>query len=224
MFAPEAVPYTFDGKYSRCYCQPQVAVDPRHVYTLFEVLNLGVVGHAVESGCAFGASSTAFVEAMARNQALRCEFIDPVLQASFLDVLNNARTATFQVHREPAVQALKKIDKPDFIFLDGRHDLLSVYHEVRAVEEMRRNLLIFAAHDTSATAHGYEQAEGAAWLKKTVMLDWGWYCVEDAEQRDGEETHRGLFIATPSRGIHRLLVQCFRKWCSDPAPVLQEVA
>lgn len=224
MFNPEAVPYTFDGLYQRCYAMPQVAVDRRHVYTLFEVLNLGVVNHAVEIGCAFGASSTAFVEAMNRNSGLKSSFIDPITQQSFLDVLNRSRNGTFQVYRETSVEALMRIETFDFIFVDGLHDLLSVYKEMHLIEQMRERLLIIAAHDTSATAHGYPAAEGAEWLKREVMLDWGWHCIEDAQKRDGEETHRGLFMATPSRGIHRLLVQCFRKWCSDPDPVFAEAA
>lgn len=223
MFAPESIPYTFDGRYQRCYCLPQIAVDPRHVYTLFEVLNLGIVRHAVEIGCAFGASSTAFVEAMNRNTGLKSSFIEPTLQQSFLDVLNGSRNGTFQVYEEPSVSVLQRIEPFDFIFVDGLHDLLSVYKEIHLIEQVREKLLIIAAHDTSASAHGYELAEGAEWLKRQVMLDWGWHCIEDAVKRDGEETHRGLFMGTPSRGVHRLLLQCFRKWCADPDPVTKLV-
>lgn len=209
-------PYEFTGNYAFCYRNPRNCMDKRHVYTLFDILCSVPFKSALEVGCADGASSTAFVEAMKRTDDLRCTFVDPRITQSLIDVVDSQRDSTralivqgtsYDVLRSPETYG----GPFDFVCLDGNHDYESVAAEIALVN--RTNLLGIAGHDTSATVAGYPKAEGAELLKRTVMFDWGWYCIEDNQKREGEETQRGLFFGTPSREVYKRAVAAFRRHC-----------
>jgi len=211
-----SAPYEFTGAYAGCYTCPPNCMDVRHVYTLCDILRTGVFRSALEVGCADGASSTAFVEAANHTEDLRVTFCDVRVSESLLSVANNLHQKSRGIVANcPSVKVLENPEQYggpfDFVLLDGRHDLESVRDEVDLLA--RNKPLAVAGHDTSATLAGYPLAEGAEYLRREVQWGWGWYCIEDNLRRDGEETQRGLFFATPSLGVYRRARAAFRRWC-----------
>lgn len=207
------VPYEFDGPYSGCFQQSEIAMDRRHIYLLHEVLRSIPFVDALEVGSAFGASATAFVEAMKFNHELRATFCDPFISDSLRSVLLQAHDPSrVTIAQRTSVEYLAAREKShDIILLDGLHDFETVSGELSFISAKRP--LVLVAHDTSATLAGYPAAEGAEFLRREVTLGWGWFGIEDNLRRQGEETHRGLFMATPSKSIYERLQHCYQKWC-----------
>lgn len=207
-------PYTFDGQYSYCYTHPSNCADKRHVYTIYELLRTGLFSNALEVGTSDGATSTAFVEAAKVTPTLRYTCCDiQVAQATLMVVPGD------HFYLGKSVEILRDTQEPfDFIHLDGDHTVEGVAEELAAID--RTHLLAITGHDTSASVAGYKLCEGAELLRRTVMYDWGWYCIEDNLRRDGEETHRGLFFATPSPGVYKRALSAFRRHCWEPQGVL----
>lgn len=209
-------PYEFTGPYAGCYTTPALSLDKRHVFVLYELLRSGLFIRALEVGCANGASSTAFVEAVNRNSQLNVTFCDPVTSQMFLNALNNVddidRVQLVQAESQFVLSDAERFGGPfDFILLDGDHSEPVVTEEIALIDRSR--LLGIAGHDTSATCAGYRKAEGAELLKRTAMFDWGWYCIEDNMIREGEETQRGLFFATPSLSVYKRALATFKRHC-----------
>lgn len=216
------VPYEFTGPYEPCYRLRENCVDERHVYTIHDVLLAVPFQSALEIGCADGASSTAFVEAMNRRNTLRATFCDLVVTGNLQQVVNNtADKSRAHIVAGSSTQVLwnpAEFGGPfDFIFVDGSHDFDSVAAELDAIREFKP--LAIMAHDTGGMHYGNPACEGAAFLKRVIAMEWGWYTLEDDLRRDGEETHRGLFFATPSAGVFRRAKSVFRKWCLDEVGV-----
>lgn len=195
-------PYSFDvPAYQGCYEYPPSATDPRHVYMIHEVLMAWPFRRTLELGSFFGASSTAFIEAINRGHAMDATFCDVSVNDSLFDVLTHC-TAPDRVHltRQPSWQVLDSEEDWDFIFVDAAHDLDTVTLEVKRL--LRRRPLCLMAHDTNATAAGFSKCEGAAYLKQTFERDLGYLCLEDNMVRFGEKTERGLFLATSDPDLY----------------------
>lgn len=212
-----APPYTFDGPYAGCYANRAMCVDERHVYLMYEILKSWAFDSALEIGSYNGASSTAFVEAIRQNKLWRALFCDRFITPSLMNVLENGAAHPDSVYspvttqQQDSVFVLSAPEPFDFIFVDGNHDMASVAPEVEQL--VRRRPLCVMAHDTNAMDAGYPKAEGAKYLKETFQKLSGYQCIEDAEKRDGEEAHRGMFLATSDPRLFRIASTLFDKWC-----------
>lgn len=216
MNATEEILYTFDGPYADCYRCPSNCIDKRHAYLLHDILRSGMFCRALEIGCADGASSTAFIEAVNRTTLLRVTLCDVQLTNSLVSVAMNADdTERVIVANKPSTEVLADPQQHggpfDFVFVDGNHDFASVKAEYDLLRVAKP--LAICAHDTSATLAGYPKAEGAEYLKRAIALEWGWLTLEDNIRRPDEATERGFFFATPNTEIYRRVKSMFYHWC-----------
>ncbi len=209
-------PYRWDMAYARCYAVPEVAMDKRHVYLLNDILRSWPFKNALEIGSFNGASSTAFVEAINAGSEMTATFCDVCPTHSLMDVVKNCRVPDrAKITRSPSTVVLDAVIQDsaqpyDFVLVDGRHDAESVAQELMRL--IVRKPLCVMAHDTNATEAGFPACEGAKLLRDTFD-SLGWWCLEDREERDGELTHRGIFMATPSKELWLAGNDAFLRWC-----------
>lgn len=204
-------PYTFSGAYRDAYCIPDMAMDPRHVFIVHEVLAGWPFKSALELGSFCGASSTAFIEAINRGSQMLATFCDIFPSESLWNVARNATApGRVRITKSPSVEVLNWTEDFDFILVDACHDLESVKAELAKL--IPRRPLCVMAHDTNATDAGWPKAEGARLLRQTFQAMPEYQCIEDAKYREDEQTHRGLFLATSDQRLFDLANGVFEKW------------
>lgn len=205
-------PYAFSAPaYQNCYSIPDMAMDPRHVFVVHEILKVWPFKHALEIGSFCGASSTAFVEAINAGSQMVATFCDTQITRSLLDVAGNCKhPERARLTKDPSTHVLDCDEEFDFILVDAGHDLESVRHELGRL--LIRKPLCVMAHDTNATAAGYPHAEGAKLLADTFRAWPEYRCIEDAEKRPAEQTHRGLFFATTDARLFELAKGIFKQY------------
>jgi hypothetical protein len=206
-------PYRFEGAYAQCLVNDQGAgMDVRHIYMLHDILRLGWE-NPLEIGCFNGASSTAFIEALNGGRIPQALFCDVCLRDSLVSVLKNAKyPEKVRYTRQPSWQLLDVAETFDLIFLDAAHDLDTVSLELKKL--LRRRPKCLLAHDTSATENGFSHCEGAQLLRDTFQNTEGYYCIEDNDKREGELTHRGLFLATTCGEVFWRAADAFKEWAN----------
>jgi predicted O-methyltransferase YrrM len=205
------VTYTFDGPYAACYSIRYMAMDERHVAMLHGVLSGWPFKNALELGSFRGASSTAFVEAINNGSPMVATFCDAEPTESLWSVVRNcSQPGRVRVTADLSWHVLESPETFDFVLVDANHDLESVTLELERL--LIRKPLCVMAHDTNATRMGYPKAEGAHHLKRTFQQHDDYYCIEDAARREGEQTERGLFLATTDPALFRMAVEVFRVW------------
>lgn len=210
-------PYPFTGPYAGCYADPVGAMDPRHVGILFDILKAWPFQAAIELGSYNGASSTAFIEAINTGSPMAATFCDIHPRQSLWDVVRNCQhPARVRVTKDPSWDVLASFEHFDFVMVDAYHDAESVAKEVELLLTRRPPCIM--AHDTNATAAGYEKCEGAALLARTIRelsgykgSPWYW-CLEDKRAREYERTDRGLFFATTDLLLYMAAKRAFEKW------------
>jgi predicted O-methyltransferase YrrM len=207
----DLVPYEFDGPYAQCLSDPRTAMDRRHIYMMHDILMAHPFRNCLEIGSYRGASATAFVEAMNKVARMFTTFCDVNITDGLCEVLWNCKDKhRARTTSNPSWSVLDSAEDFDFILVDGCHDLASVTKELERLV-IRRPLCVMA-HDTNATAAGYPLAEGAEYLKRVFKSMYGYGCLEDKANREGEETHRGLFFATTSEELYRKAQHIFARW------------
>lgn len=204
-------PYTFNGAYDGCYAEPSGAMDFRHVFMLHDILRGWDFRNALELGSYNGASATAFVEAINAGSPMVATFCDIEPTESLWNVVRHCYDpAKVRVTKESSYLVLESAENFDFVLVDASHDIASVTAELQRL--ILRKPLCVMGHDTNASATGYPLAEGAALLKRAFQLMPEYQCIEDAKWREGEETHRGLFLATTSAELFALAERAYEKW------------
>lgn len=201
-----SLPYEYDAG------DEQIAMDKRHVYLLHDILCAGHFRSALEIGCAYGASTTAFVMAMRAIPEMRVTLCDIFISESVKQLTKDCGER-LTILQTPSVEVLESPREFDFILVDACHDMKSVAAEVDRL--IPRKPLCLMAHDTSATLAGYPESEGAEYLKRRFMLEPGYLCLEDNLTRESEATERGLFFATTSEALFSVAQQRFSKWCAE---------
>jgi hypothetical protein len=211
-------PYTFTGAYAGCYGNRIMAIDERHVYLIHAILTAWPFKSALELGAYLGASSTAFVEAVNRGSVGKAAFCDVRPTDSLRKVAGRCKDQTkVAIYPYPTTFVLDLPEAFDFVLVDANHDMDSVRPEVDRL--LVRKPLCIMAHDTNATAAGYGRADGAQYLRQVFEAHPEYICLHDCEQREGEETHRGLFFATTSNELFELAEAAYAKWCGAPMEV-----
>lgn len=208
-------PFFFDGPYGGCYAVPAMAMDRRHVYLIHDILKRWPFKNTLELGSWMGASSTAFVSAINAGSPMVATFCDVSPTDSLWDVVGNCRyPERVRVTADKSWEVLESSEDFDLVLVDANHDRASVQAELDRLV-IRRPLCIIA-HDTSATASGYPHAEGAKMLadelRTTWRNRWEYQTFEDNARREGEETHRGLTIATNDPALARIVRRAMDHW------------
>lgn len=204
-------PFEFTGAYANCYINPDVAMDQRHVFILYEILSSWPFKSALELGSFWGASSTAFVEAINSGSEMTATFCDINVSNGLRSVMSNCKHQDrVRLAANLSSHVLSSADPFDFVLVDAFHDTASVTPELEQL--MIRKPLCVMAHDTNATAAKYPHAEGAEMLKRAFEDLPEYHCFEDCERRAGERTERGLFLATTDVRLFRVACGAFGKW------------
>lgn len=166
------------------------AIDARHVQWLYRVLKYAKPKTVIEIGCFQGFSSLAIMQAIDKNYVQNAHLIDTNIQQSVRDIARE----NVVLHQTFSTTALPEIDDVDdlAVFIDGDHSYTAVAAELPYV--LAKNPRIIIAHDVTATAAGYGDCEGPAWLWGELQAK-GWTCVVDCLPRFDELTHRGLLMA-----------------------------
>lgn len=194
MFEKHALaPFDF-RQYPHIWKMPDWTVDKRHIYWMYDILASGNIRTALEIGSLYGASSTAFVEAINHGALQHATFCDttvtPELEEALQQCVFPDRVHMFEGR---AADLLRSGASFDYVFVDGDHSFEAVHEELDLILQMRPRVIM--AHDTSATGSGFAVCEGPTYLKHRLQT-LGWYCLEDALPREHERTHRGMFFAT----------------------------
>lgn len=206
-------PYSFmTPAYARCYADRYSAMDPRHVFTVHAVLRSWPFAKAVELGSLHGASSTAFIEAVNMGRLADALFCDVDLTPSLVSVMKNTtRPEAVRYTSSHSWDVLAGDEFFDFILLDANHNKSSVDKELEHI--VRRKPLCLMAHDTNATDAGYPKCEGAKMIRSVFQAMPEYFCLEDAANRPGERTHRGLFLATTDPDLFKVATQAYETFC-----------
>lgn len=204
-------PYAFTGPYAKCYTHASSAIDERHVYILADILASWPFKAALELGCLYGASTTAFIEAINGGSEMVATFCDVDLTQSLVAVLGSCRFADrIAVTRDHSWDVLDSPEDFDFVLHDAGHDPKSISLELDLL--VKRRPLCFMAHDTNASAAGYVACDGSELLKRTFEQMPDYQCIEDCQHRDGERTERGLFLATRDAELFALAQSIYERW------------
>jgi hypothetical protein len=173
------------------------AIDRRHLFWMYEVLAASGFQHALEIGCFNGASSTIFVEAINRGLLQRATFCDVAIKPSLREVLQRCQYPDrIEIVEGPSVEPLKQRKDFDCVLVDGDHSTANVREEVDLLLGYRPRLVM--THDTNAFVCGYTDCTGPLLLKWRFQTTAPYQCLEDNVPRPGEDTGRGLFLATTS--------------------------
>ena|GEM_PF-772516 len=187
------------------------SLDRRHLFWMFEILAAGNFQHALEIGCLNGASSTAFVEALNRGHLQRATFCDIKLRPTFQAVLDHCQVHDrVRTYEGRSVDLLRESEPFDFVFIDGDHRTPNVQQEIELL--LQRKPLCVVAHDTNAHVLGYGDCEGPPPLKWAFQTTEPYLCLEDNAPRPGEDTARGLFVATTSPTVFAAAREALKKW------------
>lgn len=162
---------------------PPMAMDLRHVRMLHQAILTAKPRIAAEIGSYKGHSTVAFLEAPLEEFHIFEPYPTPELIALI------AGRQNVHLHTAPIWQSPLR---PDFVFIDGDHDLPALADLAFC---LARGVRTIAMHDTRGFSTGLTPfgSEAAANLL-SAMPDRLWQ--EDSLLREGEWTHRGLGVST----------------------------
>lgn len=177
---------------------PMWAMDLRHVTLLQRLLELLRPKVAVEIGSYLGHSTCAFAAAQQKvGFDLHLVEIKPTPQLRSLIGLCASNT---WLHTEPSWEANIK---GDFVFIDGDHEWPALADLCHALSV---NTPVIALHDT---CNSLKQCWGSKLAADILRQAPGRTWYEDAETREGEDTHRGFGVSVLNNhpGIHQVFNQ-----------------
>lgn len=188
------------------------SLDRRHLFWMYDVLTAGGFQHALEIGCWYGGSSTAFVEAINREKLPRATFCDVAFQSEFREVVSHCQHPDrIRAYSGRSFDLLRdRSQEFDFVFIDGDHRLQNVREELELL--LQRQPVCVVAHDTNAESLKYKECDGPPLLKWAFQTTAPYLCLEDNALRPGEDTARGLFLATKSPEVFEVARQALRRW------------
>jgi hypothetical protein len=204
-----------------CAWPPQWAIDVRHAKLLHNLLMHAPIARYAEIGSGGGVSTTAPIEALRNGKNIDVHLCDRTFTPPVLELVEPwIDSGHLHLHQSESVEFLRKMDRLDFVFLDGAHSFRTVRAELTAIKSM--NVRYIAAHDTSALeralAYGMpeELFNGPAFLREQVQNLPGWYCLEERRHRPREATVRGFFFATNELPFFMKAQKLFRYWSNVP--------
>lgn len=177
--------------------------DCRHVDWLKAELLSGRHRRVLEIGSFRGWSTRAFLSALAVGAVDEVHLCEP-RPTTELESLLAGRQVT--LHQRRSVDLLADDGAWDLAFVDGDHSLANVAEETRLLLAARVPALF--AHDTAAVA--IPDCEGPAHLKQ-ALADAGYHVYEDAVDRPGERTWRGMTFAARDRRVFVAAVAAFQR-------------
>lgn len=171
------------------------AVDARHRDMIRDELMTGRYKRVLEIGCHDGYSTQAFIDALRVGKVEEVHLCDVAIRPKVRELVRGLAGVT--VHERPSLGVLER-ERYDLVFVDGDHTGPNCEAEAR---------LLLDAGTAAVFAHDSKGMSGDGPPKLAALFRAaGYRCWEDAEQRPGERTHRGLFFAArPGVSTTRLL-------------------
>ncbi|HEY1188881.1 MAG TPA: class I SAM-dependent methyltransferase [Gemmata sp.] len=165
-------------------------IDRRHLLWVSDELLSGRYRRVLEIGCYRGYSTSAFLHALRVGAVDEVHLCDtnptPELRAA---VASAGPGVT--LHTCPSVELLPRDARFDLVLVDGDHRAEVVTEEARLL--VAAGVPCVFAHDTAADPHNPD-CDGPPLLRDALAAA-GYALTEDAEERPGERTHRGMLRA-----------------------------
>lgn len=202
--------YDLKSKYSWIPNQDCWGMDIRHVLILHNILLLQNFQCVLEIGTHHGLSTTAFVEAqMHCGNKLDIHLCDIQFEESARDLCMGIEKISF--HEMKSSDYLQMAPKFDFALLDGSHIAEDVEDEFEYLCLNGIETLMLHDVNTQALPENKETPwyDGPMLLKHKLSASPDWFCVEDSLKRIGENTERGLFLATTQQDIYDEALKIF---------------
>lgn len=201
--------YSVKGKYPSTISDDGWSMDYTHVMILFNLLCAYPYRRVLEIGSHRGFSTTAFIEAISMGCSFEVHLCDTEFKQSVYEICKGYNQ--IHMHRMRSAQYLASAGKFDFALLDGSHIMEDVEDEFEYLSMNDISTLLL--HDTctqnlpqNMTTPWYD---GPLLLKNKLMASPNWLCIEDTSYRKGEQTERGLLLATKNVCVYNQAVRVF---------------
>ena len=170
----------------RDYRHPPACMDWRHVCMVNAMLEVCRPRSVVEIGCWRGFSTAAIIEAHEKAPFERVDLVDLYIRE---DLKRNA--GSIDGFHLTQISSDDFAGKPECWLIDGNHEM-QAFADYSAALAARAKIIIL--HDTMGGKHPllpYNRGSGiiAEFMRRNAV---GWF--EDAKERKGERTHRGLMF------------------------------
>lgn len=170
-----------------------MCMDIRHLAMLRHIADLGWTS-ALEIGVWNGCSTAALIPALINGHIEHYTACDIHFKDRFRRVIGAVNPRFVTLYEEPSNDTLARKEPHELVIVDGDHSLETVSAEVARLLELD-SLRCVVAHDVNATAEGFKECEGAAYLRDAFRRA-GWFSVCDQrDRRPLEQTRRGFFVA-----------------------------
>ena len=203
------------GDHGLNYTNPAWAMDIRHIMILYNILLASPYRRVLEIGSHYGASTTAFIEAL--NQG--CQFELHLCDIEFLDSVHRLCFDQHQhgrvfYHEMPSARFLPDAPPFDFALVDGSHIAEHVQDDFEYLS--MNNTGSYLLHDvrTQLLPESKEEPwyDGPLFLRNRLLASPDWMCIEDCVDRKKELTKRGILFATRSANEYSKALSIFRYW------------
>lgn len=215
MFPREA--YDLLKNYPDNYVNPDWAMDIRHIMILHNLLIAGAYKRVLEIGSHYGASTTAFIEAMRSGCLFELHLCDTCFLQPVKAICEGYhRTQRVHYHECMSSEFLPNAPTFDFAFVDGSHIAEHVQDDFELLS-MNKTPSYFL-HDTMTQLLPESEAtpwyDGPMLLRSRLLSSNDWLCLEDSADRDGELTKRGVLFATRDINQYTNAKKVFEYWAS----------
>lgn len=166
------------------------AVDETHVGMIRAELMTGRYRRVLEVGCHHGASTRAFLDALAAGAVAEVHLCEPAVTPELERLVAGTGAV---LHRCRSVELLERDAAFDLALLDGDHSEATVAEELRRL--VAAGVPTVIAHDVGPAARARYGVAGGPALVEPVLRAAGYAVTIDDTTRPGERTERGLLIA-----------------------------
>jgi hypothetical protein len=193
-FSMEEIKRGFDfGKYSHSVIlnqNPPWNMDERHIQKLYSILKARAWESVIEVGSYYGASTSAFVEAINTGSEFKFHIIEPSITDSLRRVIGQCEKKDQIVFHQ--CTSFEAAIPAEFVFIDGDHGWPALVDLCRA---LTMGAKCVAFHDSRSHLEGFGGHHGAYIAAEVMRQAIGWDYLEDSRRREGEWTHRGFMVA-----------------------------
>lgn len=204
--------YSIKDKYPSTVNNDGWGMDETHVMILYNLLFSYPYKRVLEIGSHRGFSTTAFLEAIHNGCSFEVHLCDIDFKPSVYEICKGYHQV--HLHKMRSVDFLATAKTFDFVLLDGSHISEDVEDEFEYLSMNDVQTLLL--HDTCTQLLPQNQHtpwfDGPMLLKHKLLASPDWLCVEDALFREGEQTERGLFLATKVPYIYNQAIRIFENF------------
>lgn len=188
------------------------AIDLRHRQWVGSALLSGRFRRVLEIGSFDGYSTEAYwtaLEAGAVDSVHLCDIrLRPELQSA-IDHYSDRHPSKVHFHQCPSTQLLAVDNEWDFIFVDSDHSLKNSLNELPLL--LNTTAAVVALHDVCSYGH-YPNCDGVAHIQRAFQSA-GWLGLTDNVFREGERTHRGLWIGAKTVELYATVLDAYQLHC-----------